>query len=160
MMAIDWMQQVDAYVINLDRSTGRMGQFKEANAHLGAVSRFSAVDGAKIDRVTLEREGIISRDLKYGSGTLGAALSHIALWQIALERRRSITIFEDDAVTIEDFAEQATRIIDSLGDQWDFVFWGCNLNPSFAWIDLGITRTCLHVYGDRRRNRLEIGVAA
>jgi GR25 family glycosyltransferase involved in LPS biosynthesis len=150
----------DAYVINLDRSTNRMSRFKEANAHLGEIQRFSAVDGTKIDRVALEREGVIRRDLKYGPGSLGCALSHIALWRAALERRRSITIFEDDAVTIEDFAGQATRIINSLGDQWDFVLWGCNLNPSFAWIDLGVTRARLHVYGARRRNRLEIGAAA
>jgi len=136
-----------------------MRRFKEANAHLGDIRRFSAIDGAEIDRVTLEREGVISRDLKYGPGTLGCALSHVALWRATLERGRSITIFEDDAVTAEDFAEQAARIIDSLGDQWDFVLWGCYLNPSFAWIDLGATRARLHIYGVRRRNRLEIGAA-
>jgi len=150
----------DSWVINLDRSTDRMRRFKEANSHLGEIPRFSGVDGGKVDRAALEREGIISRDLKYGPGSLGCALSHIGLWRIALERQRSITILEDDAVTVEDFAEQSTRIINSLGDQWDFVLWGCNLNPSFAWIDLGITRTRLHVYGARRRNGLETSAAA
>ena len=150
----------DACVINLDGSADRMSRFNEVNAHLGTIVRFSAVDGAKIDRVALEREGVISRDLIYGPGSLGCALSHIALWRTALERQRSITIFEDDAVTVADFAEQATRIIHSLGDQWDFILWGCHLNPGFAWIDLGVTRTRLEFYGARRRNGLEIGAAA
>jgi len=137
-----------------------MSRFKETNAHLGEIQRFSAIEGTKVDRMALEREGIISGDLKYGPGSLGCALSHIALWRVALERRRSITIFEDDAVTVEDFAAQAIRIVNSLGDQWDFLLWGCNLNPSFAWIDLGVTRARLHVYGARRRNGLKIGAAA
>ncbi len=150
----------DARVINLDRSIDRMRRFTEANAHLGEIPRFSAVDGARLDRAALEREGIVSRDLKYGPGTLGSALSHIALWRDVLERRRSLTIFEDDAVTAEDFAADATTALNALGDRWDFVLWGCRLNPSFAWVDLGVTRTCLHVYGAGRTDGLAAGVAA
>lgn len=104
----------DACVINLDRSKDRMTRFKEANAHLGEVLRVSAVDGAQIDRSALEQEGVISSDLPYGGGTLGCALSHIELWRAASELERSITIFEDDAVTIENFAEQADAIVKSL----------------------------------------------
>ncbi len=150
----------DARVINLDRSTDRMRRFQEANAHLGEVPRFPAVDGARIDRAALEIDGIISRNLKYGPGTLGCALSHIALWRDVLERQRSLTIFEDDAVTVEDFAGRAATVMNALGDQWDFILWGCTLNPLFAWIDLGVTRTRLHIYGVRRTDGLAAGAAA
>ncbi len=149
----------EARVINLDRSTDRMRRFTEANAHLGEVPRFPAVDGAKIDRVALEKEGVVSRDLEYGPGTLGCALSHVALWREVLERRRSLTVFEDDAVTAQDFAERAATVMDLLGDEWDFVFWGCTLNPDYAWIDLGVTRTRLHIYGAPRLDGLAAGAA-
>ncbi len=150
----------DARVINLDRNTDRLIRFKEANPHLGEIPRFSAVGDAEIDRVSLEKSGVVSRDLEYDPGTLGRALSHISLWQDVLERQRSLTIFEDEAITVEDFAGRATSVITSLGGQWDFIFWGCHLNPLFAWVDLGVSRVRLHHYGARRRNGLATGATS
>ena len=85
------------YLINLDRSVDRLRHFNEANKHI-EFTRFAAVDGATLNRATLVERGYVNDDLPYGAGTLGCAMSHIGLWEIAAGENRSITVFEDDVI--------------------------------------------------------------
>jgi GR25 family glycosyltransferase involved in LPS biosynthesis len=138
------------HLINLDRSTERLRLFNEHNAHIANVTRVSAVDGHALDRDALVAAGYITADLNYGPGTLGCAMSHIRLWEMAAAEDRSITIFEDDVIVSHQFQNRAQDILSELPADWDFIQWGCQLNPLFAWVDLGVSRARLHAYGARR----------
>ena len=89
---------MDIHVINLDRSKDRMSAFESLNGNLGLnFLRFSAVEGKSIARGPLADRGIITADLGYGDGALGNALSHLALWDLAIEKNQPLTVSEDDA---------------------------------------------------------------
>jgi GR25 family glycosyltransferase involved in LPS biosynthesis len=138
------------YLLNLDRSEDRLRRFWERNAHLeGLVERVSATDGGTLDRDELLCAGYILDDLTYGPGTLGCAMSHIRLWEMAVAEDRSITIFEDDAVASIGFVEASNSVIDTLPTDWGIMQWGYILNPLFAWVDLGISKARLHCYGPK-----------
>lgn len=137
----------EIHVINLDRSTARWKSFEARNGHLGQFERASAVDGnAIIDRSSLEREGIIAPGLDYGPGQLGAALSHIRLWQKAVAESVPLTIFEDDAFSHPAFNEHRTAVSAQLPVDWDIMFWGYNYDPLFLWVDLGFSSSEMRLY--------------
>jgi GR25 family glycosyltransferase involved in LPS biosynthesis len=91
----------------------------------------------------------IDKNLKYGPGTLGTAMSHVRLWETAVAQDRSITVFEDDAVVSLHFERQASEVLSSLPTDWDLIKWGYNLHPSYAWVDLVVSKFRLHCYGER-----------
>ncbi len=136
------------HLLNLDRSEDRLRRFWERNSHLeGLVERVPAIDGVTLDRDELLRTGYILDDLTYSPGALGCAMSHIRLWEMAIAENRSITIFEDDAVASRSFLEKSNGIINTLPSGWDLIQWGYIFNPLFVWVDLGISKACLHCYG-------------
>jgi len=135
------------HLINLDRSTERLRRFRERNRHLENIVRVPAVDGSALDREALISSGYINRDLPYASGTLGCAMSHLKLWEMAAAQDQSITIFEDDIVIAHQFEKRAREVMSSLPDDWDIIQWGYMLNPLYAWVDLGVSRVSLHCYG-------------
>ncbi|HEY1383746.1 MAG TPA: FkbM family methyltransferase [Dongiaceae bacterium] len=139
----------DIHLINLDRSTDRLERFSRHNPHLRSVVRVSAVDGSSVNRLALVEEGIISDDLPYGPGSLGTALSHIALWRKAVSESRPVTVFEDDVVCSFDFHAEAGRIQEELPSDWDIVQWGFTFSPLFAWLDLGVAHAKLEFYNRR-----------
>jgi GR25 family glycosyltransferase involved in LPS biosynthesis len=135
-------------LINLDRSSDRLDRFREWNGHLENVTRFSGADGLKLDRAELVRSGYIADDLSYGAGTLGCAISHLRLWELAVRENRSITIFEDDVVVAHCFEDMASRAMSDLPANWDFIKWGFSINPLYAWLDVGVSRVRLEGYGE------------
>jgi GR25 family glycosyltransferase involved in LPS biosynthesis len=137
----------DRYVINLDRSKERLRLFQSRNAHLNNVQRFPAVDGVTIDREELIRSGYLTPDLAYPPGTLGCAMSHLKLWELAAREECVITVFEDDALVAHRFDELTARAISLLPPDWAFIKWGWRANPYFAWLDVGHSRVRLHGYG-------------
>ena len=139
----------DVHVINLDRRPERWAKFRERNAHLDRVIRFSAIDGNMLDRAALEREKVITADLDYSNGTLGCALSHIRLWQKAAVEGVGLTILEDDAHTHPEFMCYATKIAKGLPDDWDIVLWGYVYNPLFMWMDMGFANATMEFYDAR-----------
>lgn len=119
-------------VINLERSPDRLAEFRSANTHLESVVRFPGVDGKTLDIAELERQGILGSDLVspdfYTIGAVGAAMSHIALWDQAVRTHQITTVAEDDAVFHAAFDKQAGEIIRSLPSDWDFILWGWNFD--------------------------------
>src|SRR5215470_677893 len=105
---------MDIYVINLDRSTERLREFRSNNAHLADIKRLSAVDGGAIDRRQLVASNVISSDLPYTSGAIGNALSHISCWKLATEGTSPITVCEDDAILHSTFSDQVPRLMASV----------------------------------------------
>jgi len=115
------------HLINLDRSKERLAEFTSVNRHLTAVTRFAAVDGAKLDVNALIEKGVITTGLVakgfFTIGALGAALSHKALWQRAVETNAALTIAEDDVIIHSQFESLAPKIIKTLSATWDLIFW-------------------------------------
>jgi GR25 family glycosyltransferase involved in LPS biosynthesis len=138
------------YLINLDRSTERRRRFRELNGHLTDVTRVPGMDGSTLIREALEKSGYITCDLSYGAGALGCALSHVRLWETAAAQNRPMTIFEDAVAVSYRFEKTAADLLASLPVDWDVVLWGYSLNPLYVWVDLGISKARLHVYGPTR----------
>jgi GR25 family glycosyltransferase involved in LPS biosynthesis len=118
------------HLINLDRSADRLAEFVAANGHVESIERFSAIEGAAQDIAALVRDGIFERGVAevYGAGAVGAALSHLALWEKAIVTNAALTVCEDDAVFNRDFAAASQRLIATLPSDWDFVLWGWNFD--------------------------------
>lgn len=123
------------YVISLDRSVERFSTFLERNAHLADITRARAVDGACLDRDDLLARGVLSPEVGYTNASLGCAVSHACLWQIASAMDMPMTIAEDDALFRHDFGASAHALIATLPRDWDLVQWGWNFN-SLLCVDL------------------------
>jgi glycosyl transferase, family 25 len=127
---------LNIHVINLDRSTDRLATFRAVNSHvMPQVTRFSAVDGKKVERAAMAERGLIAADLGYSDGALGNALSHIALWDMAIREDRSLTICEDDAVFNRSFCAASESVLRELSPDWHVISWGWNFD-SILWFDM------------------------
>jgi GR25 family glycosyltransferase involved in LPS biosynthesis len=136
------------HLINMDRSSDRLSRFREINGHLSGVVRVAAVDGCAISRGSWEASRYLSTDLSsYKPGTLGCAISHIKLWEVAARENRPLTVLEDDVAVARHFETAAASAIAMLPSDWDFIKWGWTINPLFAWLDVGVSRVRLQGYG-------------
>jgi glycosyl transferase, family 25 len=127
---------LDSYVINLDRSTDRLRLFQSANIHMiPHILRFSAIEGKNVDRTSCIERGIIAADLRYSDGALGNALSHFALWDIAIMKQTPVTICEDDAVFNHLFRETSNSVLSGLQPDWHIVLWGWNFD-AVLWFEM------------------------
>lgn len=124
------------YVINLDRSTDRLASFRAANAHL-EFERFPAIDGSKLEMSLVHdvpANAPENRLIEPGveqqmpPPAIGNALSHLAIWRMALTAGEPTTILEDDAVVHRDFVGLASRVIRALPADWAMIVWGWNFD--------------------------------
>lgn len=122
-------------LINLDRSPERLAEFQARNAHLSDVRRFAAIDGRTVDRAALVERSLFDGRTRYGNGAVGVALSHLQLWQAAIDGGQPLTICEDDAIFHRDFESRAAAAIGGLAPGWDLILWGWNFD-SFLQFDL------------------------
>src|SRR5215217_5815365 len=123
---------VIVHLINLDPAADRLRAFSETNAHLREVARFPAVDGSGVDVPALVRSGKIKPGIldTYTAGRIGAALSHLALWDKAINTGEALTVCEDDAILHPDYEAHAGRLLNQLPPDWDIILWGWNFNAS------------------------------
>jgi GR25 family glycosyltransferase involved in LPS biosynthesis len=149
------------HLINLDRSKDRLAAFVDANKHLTAVSRVPAVDGKTLDVASLVAQGLIAEGLVvkdfYTIGALGAAFSHISLWQTAIETNQVLTIAEDDAVFHGRFETLAPQVMQKLPPEWDLVSWGWNFDLFMCFEMLPGVSHCLAQF---EQDRMRGGVGA
>ena len=117
-------------VINLDRSADRLAEFAAVNRHLSRVGRWSAIDGTTLDPSALVAEGVIGPEIasRYSQGSLGLALSHLALWKKCSETGRPITVCEDDAIFHRGFEHYAGPILERLPGESHLILWGWNFD--------------------------------
>ncbi len=142
------------HVINLDRSADRMAVFERLNGRLPVnFTRFSAVEGKNSARGPLVDRSIITPDLRYGDGALGNALSHLALWDLAIERDHPLTICEDDAILSRGFAQAASSILQSLPQDWHIILWGWNFDSIVLFDMVPGVSPCLGMF-DQDRMRM------
>jgi glycosyl transferase, family 25 len=124
---------LDIRLINLDRSPDRLATFRVVNSHvMPHVTRFSAVDGKATDREALVERGLIVRDLGYDDRSLGAAMSHMTLWDLAIRENRSLTICEDDAIFNHSFCATSESLLQELPADWHVIKWGWNFDSALC----------------------------
>ena len=145
------------YVINLDRTPERLSKFMMHNGNTGLTfSRFSAIDGKDIDREQLVSSGAITADLVFTNNSVACALSHMNIWNIAVNKKETVTICEDDAIIHHNFASTYHNAINST-DGFDIIYWGYNHDMHIAYDinGLGLATTILdrHIFS----NDLNIG---
>jgi GR25 family glycosyltransferase involved in LPS biosynthesis len=149
---------LDIRVINLDRSTDRLLTFETLNTHPNLkFLRFPAVDGTDLERGPLVDRGIITADLSYGDGALGCALSHLALWDLAIEQNQSLTVCEDDAIFNRGFEVAAESLIKALPVDWHMILWGWNFDSVLLFDMIPGVSPCLGVFN---QHRMRMGIDA
>ncbi len=120
--------------INLDRRPERWErmQARFAEAGLGAVERFPAVEGRNVP---------VPADWPQSAGAYGCLQSHLAVVrQARAQGRGSILIMEDDVLFAEGFREEFARRVRALPDDWDMLFFGCLHHDPPAPVAPGIGR--------------------
>jgi GR25 family glycosyltransferase involved in LPS biosynthesis len=136
-------QTMNLHVINLDRSTDRWSAFVHNNGFLTGMRRFPGIDGSRFDRQDLLRRGTLHAGVAYTAGAIGCALSHLALWDMAIESGETSTICEDDALFNRYFDEMAPAVIAALPANWDFILWGWNFDSILLFDLLPRVSPCL-----------------
>ena len=149
---------MDIHVINLDRSKDRMAAFETLNGglHLNLL-RFPAIEGRTVARGPLVERGIITADLGYDHGALGNALSHLALWDLAIENNQTLTLCEDDAIFNRGFGAAAESLIKALPADWQVILWGWNFDSIVLFDMLPGVSPCLGIFD---QDRMRMGVEA
>jgi GR25 family glycosyltransferase involved in LPS biosynthesis len=152
---------VHVHVINLDRSPDRLAEFRSVNRHLAGLSRAVAFDGSKLDLAELERQRLISADIRhpdyYSVGGVGLAVSQIALWDLAIATGTVLTMTEDDAIFHSRFDACAQDVIKTLPADWDLIMWGFNFDLFMCFEMLPGVSSCLGQF-EQDRMRAGIGV--
>lgn len=114
-------------VINLKRSTSRKKQFIANNPNI-KYSFFEGIDGSTLSKKFLAESKLFDQNLPYTKGAYGAALSHLHLWEEAINTNCAITVIEDDVILRADFESRSDKLIDSITSDWDIILWGWNFD--------------------------------
>ena len=115
------------YVISLKRSKERRSIFLRENSHVD-FTFFDAIDGSSLSKSIIHDPNLFSLNLRYTKGAYGCALSHLSLWEFAIQENHVVTIIEDDVILRVDFEHQKNKLIESLDFDWDIVLWGWNFD--------------------------------
>ncbi len=115
------------HVISLARSVDRRAHFAVTNSQL-PFQFVDAVDGAKLTQQQLNAPWLFKDKLPYTVGGIGCAMSHLALWELAIASDATLTVAEDDAYFRADFAQQSAAMMAQLPPDWDIMLWGWNFD--------------------------------
>lgn len=116
------------YVINLKKNQDRLEKFmenaKKANVK---VERFDAVYGKELSKDHPDILKYFVKDHGLNPGKIGCALSHIKIWEDAINNNyNNIIVFEDDAIIPKDFWDKFNEAYNELPEDWDIVYMGLN----------------------------------
>jgi glycosyl transferase family 25 len=115
-------------VINLERSVSRKNEFIKNNQSID-FEFVRGVDGRSLGKDVTHNEQYFINPLSFPSlGAYGVALSHLQLWERAIDLNIALTISEDDAIFRKDFMEESSKIITRLPADWDIILWGWNFD--------------------------------
>lgn len=144
------MDQINFQVISLDRHPEKYARFLSRNSREDiSFSRFTAIDGMTLNRDSLIASGVIASDLDYQLGALGCAMSHLSLWNLAIQTNSIIHVAEDDAVFRHDLGQHMRHALNSMSNNdFDLIFWGFNrdLNAAFEIPGVG---NCMVIMDER-----------
>ncbi|MDA8329102.1 MAG: glycosyltransferase family 25 protein [Betaproteobacteria bacterium] len=114
-------------VISMETSNERRKNFINLNKHI-KFDFFNAVDGNQFTQEFIASTNLFEKGLPYTAGAYGCALSHLILWDEAINLDKVITIAEDDAIFRFDFENLYKKKLNSLPPDWDIVLWGWNFD--------------------------------
>ncbi len=107
------------YVINLDRRPDRLEAFLRGLPEgVDPPERFAARDGNTMTPPPW---------WSAGRGAWGCYLSHLAIIEHCLADGQDVTIFEDDAALVPDYAERLRHYLAALPDDWEMAYLGGQL---------------------------------
>ena len=146
------------HFINLDRSKDRLAEFLHVNGHLEEITRVRGIDSDGVDLHTLARQGLVKGDVlsMYPIGAVCLALGNFALWNIAIESGKHMTVAEDDAIFNLAFDARAAEVIETLPPDWDLIHWGWNLDAPMVFDMLSGVTPCV-IQCDQDKMRLNTG---
>ena len=114
------IRELQIACVNLDRRPDRWEQFKKTTLNLSTpISRFSAIDGYKLD-VPLHPQLyhlFDTNDYNYRSGIVGCALSHMSLWIDYLyspTSKKYLMVMEDDLYFNEKYVKDGVNFEDKV----------------------------------------------
>jgi glycosyl transferase, family 25 len=139
-------------VISLERTPERRHRFAQFHAGL-AFEFFDAIDGLRVQSGELDLRTLVEPGLRYTPGALGCALSHLALWNMAIRTRSVVTVVEDDAVLRGDFAAKSAEVIARLPPGWDIVLWGWNFDSMLSLLAMPGISSCVMVFDQAQLRR-------
>ena len=120
-----------AFVINLDRRPDRLEEFKKNNIGF-SVTRFPAVDGARLKPTEQLQHIFEGNDYNMRKGMVGCAMSHIQLAILLTKTDLDfLLILEDDITVVPDFAPKLARLIGRLPSDWNLVYLGHHVRPQY-----------------------------
>jgi len=113
---------MDIFVLSLDQSIERKLIFDNYNSKHITYTYHTAVDGKTIDIDALHPAILRKGSIRYSKNAIGAALSHLQLWDKCIELNKPIVIMEDDAIVSRDYNKHIHTVMSMLGsDTWDIV---------------------------------------
>ncbi|CAK0746964.1 glycosyl transferase, family 25 [Gammaproteobacteria bacterium] len=121
------------YVINLDRSPGRLTDIsKNLNSLNLPYKRVRAIDGKQLSRNdTKEHASFLCNNFCTPS-MIGCFLSHAKAWSTVIKNKDPYAlILEDDCKLIPEFRTECSKMIEEVNrvdPEWDFVYGGYFLN--------------------------------
>lgn len=134
------------YFISLDRTPERTKRFLTANNHINDFERYAGLDGNKLDRDELIKNGLLAPTCNFTPGAIGSGLAHASLWAKVIRSDEPAHIFEDDAFLCKNFEEESKALIEKLPNNWDIILWGNNYDSILEFELLpGITQ-CVAVF--------------
>jgi len=116
-----------AYVINLDRSPGRLTAVTENLRKEGlAFERIQAVDGAQLSRlVRMDNATRLCANF-CTDGQIGCGMSHMKAWRKLLEDEVDVAIImEDDVKLVDGFKSRLELAWRDVPNDFDLVYVGC-----------------------------------
>jgi glycosyl transferase family 25 len=115
-------------VINLKRSIERRNDFIKNNKGID-YEFIEGVDGKILSEEDISNKNHFLNPLFFPTrGAYGVALSHLKLWNHAIDINEAITIAEDDAIFRKDFDLKSSEMIDQMPLNWDIILWGWNFD--------------------------------
>lgn len=114
-------------VISLPFRTDRRERIHQQMARLGLnYAFFDAIHGQLIDVNGLDESMFAPVTKRYlPKGSIGCALSHIAVWrEVVAQRWHSCVIFEDDVILPDSFMEDACQYLPEVPPDFDIIYLG------------------------------------
>jgi len=94
----------------------------DAQVIMGMNAHKVSSDSAMVEEI---RNGS-SEDCTWPMGSICCALAHFNALQQCVQTNEPVSVFEDDAILVEDFDEKSVELLNKIDGDWDIIQWGFN----------------------------------
>lgn len=126
---------IQSYIISLNSATSKINYLKKNNIN---VKLFAGIDGKRVSDTVINEYFYKYKHLP--KGTIGCALSHMKLWELAIKNNNDMTlVFEEDIVLSENFNyNYLQKCIKNTPDDFDILYLGSptGYDPVFPFYDI------------------------